>query len=85
MTRELKQQRKAEALVKSTLKASTDFIFIDVDTGKPTRVRTQYVYPPIPVRSHDWQAWDDNLGADCSPIGEGATEQEAITNFLEQI
>lgn len=29
-----------------------------------------------------WQAWDDNLGADTSPIGSGRTEQEAIDDLL---
>jgi hypothetical protein len=29
-----------------------------------------------------WQAWDDNMGADCSPIGDGPTEADAIDDLL---
>jgi hypothetical protein len=32
-----------------------------------------------------WQAWDDRLGADASPYGEGKTEAEAIADLLEQL
>jgi hypothetical protein len=46
------------------------------------RIVTDFVCPPIPWRNFDWQAWDDNLGADASPIGHGATRQEAIDDFL---
>jgi len=45
---------------------------------------TDHVYPPIPVRSNDWCAYFDELGADCSPHGWGATEQEAIDDLLER-
>lgn len=50
-------------------------------------VRTTFEYPPIPVRDMDWSAVDDDTyDCDCdqdgffstSPIGRGATEQEAI-------
>ena len=49
------------------------------------QIRTEYIYPPIPIRSFDWCAYDDDLGADCSPVGYGATEQEAIDDLMEQI
>ena len=58
------------------------------------RVRTEFEYPPIPVRDMDWSAIDeDTYDVDCdqdgffstSPVGRGATEQEAITDLLEQI
>lgn len=56
-------------------------------------VHTSFDYPPIPVRSMDWSAVTDNYDADCdqdgffstSPIGHGATEQEAIDDLLCQI
>jgi hypothetical protein len=52
-------------------------------------IRTNYDYPPIPVRQFDWSAIDDDTydGADDSscPIGHGATEQDAIDDLLEQI
>ena len=28
-----------------------------------------------------WQAWDDDMGADTSPIGTGRTEAEAIEDL----
>lgn len=49
------------------------------------KIKTHFVYPPIPVRSFDWQAWDDNTydGEGC-PLGHGATEQEAIDDLIEK-
>jgi hypothetical protein len=49
-----------------------------------------YVYPPIPVRSFDWIAYDDNTydGApDAGPqlVGQGASVGEAIKDFAEQL
>lgn len=38
-------------------------------------------FGPWPV----WEAWDDRLGADASPVGRGATEAEAIEDFRRQI
>jgi hypothetical protein len=32
-----------------------------------------------------WRAWDDRLGADASPYGEGKTEADAIADLLEQL
>lgn len=53
------------------------------------KIKTSYVYPPIPQRTMDWQAWDDDTydGAEDShsPIGWGATEQEAIDDLKEQL
>lgn len=53
------------------------------------KIRTTYVYPPIPIRCFDWSAIDDDTydGAEDShcPIGTGATEQEAIDDLLRQI
>ena len=58
------------------------------------RIRTSFEYPPIPVRSFDWSAIDDDTyDVDCDqdgffstcPIGHGATEQEAIADLIEQI
>ena len=50
------------------------------------KIRTEYVYPPIPIRQFDWSAVDDDTydGPGC-PIGTGATEQEAIDDLLRQI
>jgi hypothetical protein len=57
------------------------------------RIHTTHVYPPIPVRSFDWSAVDDNYDCDCDqegffsncPIGYGATEEEAIADLIERI
>jgi hypothetical protein len=32
-----------------------------------------------------WQAWDDRMGADSSPIGNGATESEAVDDLMEML
>ena len=32
-----------------------------------------------------WQAWDDRLGADTSPIGNGPTEAAAIADLTEML
>jgi hypothetical protein len=48
------------------------------------RILTYYVDPPIPNGAH-WTAQDDRLGADTSPIGQGATEQEAIDDLLAKL
>jgi len=52
---------------------------------RPSWLVTSYECPPIPYRGADWAAWDDRLGADSSPIGRGATEQEAIADLMEQM
>lgn len=48
------------------------------------RIVTSFVYPPIPVRCCDWQAWLAGLEED-GPVGQGATEAEAIADLREQI
>jgi hypothetical protein len=49
-------------------------------------IRTDYVYPPIPIRQFDWSAVEDNTyDGEGSPQGTGATEEEAITDLLEQL
>jgi hypothetical protein len=48
------------------------------------KIHTAYEHPPIPTPPF-WLAWDDNLGADTSPYGQGATEQEAIDDLLAQL
>lgn len=50
------------------------------------KIKTEYWAKPIPIRSHDWSAVDDDTydGPGC-PIGSGATEQQAIDDLLEQM
>ena len=47
-------------------------------------IKTVYEYPPIPAPGF-WIAYDDDLGADTSPYGQGATEQEAIDDLMAQL
>lgn len=48
------------------------------------RIRTEHVYPPIPIRDFDWRATLDDYEPGC-PIGEGPTEEAAIADLLSQI
>lgn len=48
------------------------------------KIVTNFVFPPIPVRSMDWSAVDNDTYDYDQPIGWGATEQEAIADLLEQ-
>jgi hypothetical protein len=50
------------------------------------RIKTEFIYPPIPSRSFDWQAYDDDTyDGPGSPLGSGATEAEAIADLMEQV
>lgn len=49
------------------------------------KIITTYVYPPIPIRSMDWQAHfdgDEPNDNGAMLVGRGATEQEAIDDLL---
>lgn len=49
------------------------------------KIRTEFVHPPIPNRSFDWSAIDDDTyDGPGSRIGFGATEQQAVSDLLEQ-
>jgi hypothetical protein len=57
-------------------------------------IQTQFVNPPIPIRSQDWSAVTANYDCDYSdelgffsnlPVGRGATEQAAIDDLLSQL
>lgn len=53
------------------------------------RIRTEFIYPPIPDRRFDWVAVDDETfdgapdGKTRNDRGFGETEDEAIENLLE--
>jgi hypothetical protein len=57
--------------------------------GAIVNIRTEAVFPPIPLRQFDWMAYDDD-GYDGAPdaghqiVGNGPTEQAAIADFQEQ-
>ena len=47
-------------------------------------IRTSYEHPPIPAPPF-WIAYDDRLGADTSPYGQGETEADAISDLMDQL
>ena len=46
------------------------------------RIITEYIYPSIPVRDHDWLAYYD--GEEEGYTGYGRTEAEAIASLKER-
>jgi hypothetical protein len=50
------------------------------------KIKTNFDYPPIPIRTMDWSAWDDSTydGPGCK-VGQGATEREAVQDLLDQL
>ncbi len=44
------------------------------------KIKTDFVYPPIPIRQFDWTAWYDSIGEE-GPSGSGPTEQAAISDL----
>lgn len=54
--------------------------------GSVSRIRTEFIHPPIPVRHFDWVAWIDG-DEESGQYGHGTTEQEAkeeLQNLLAQ-
>lgn len=50
------------------------------------KIKTTYVCPPVPERSFDWSAIDeDTYNGSGSPIGFGATEQDAVKDLMDQM
>lgn len=52
---------------------------------KPLKIRTENIYPPIPIRTMDWQAtYDDDEPNDAGGMacGHGRTEAEAINDLV---
>lgn len=49
------------------------------------QIKTKYDPPPIPLRDHDWSAYDYDTYDEGMPVGYGATEQEAIDDLKEQL
>jgi hypothetical protein len=53
---------------------------------KSPKIRTEHVYPPIPIRTMDWQAVYDNdepNDAGGMASGHGRTEAEAIRDLMD--
>lgn len=58
----------------------------ETDTGRvcEVKIKTEFVYPPIPLRQFDWCVYDDDTyDGPGSVIGHGRTEQEAIDDFKQ--
>ena len=49
------------------------------------KIRTNFVYPPIPLRGFDWSAVDDDTYEPGCPIGSGRTELEAVQDLFKQL
>lgn len=49
------------------------------------KIRTDHVYPPIPLRDCDWSAVDADNYEGGDPIGWGPTEEEAIADLMEKL
>lgn len=49
---------------------------------KKKKIVTEHVYPPIPVRTHDWCAWFDGE-EELGKYGFGETEEAAKSDLLE--
>lgn len=54
---------------------------------KILKIRTNFEYPPIPLRDYDWSAVDDDTYEPDSnrPVGWGRTEAQAIEDLLERL
>lgn len=53
------------------------------ETAKDQPIETEFIYPPIPIRSMDWRAVRHGYEP-YDPIGYGPTEQAAIDDLLEK-
>lgn len=54
-------------------------VHLSVPTCSDTVViKTEFVYPPIPIRFYDWRAWADGTEED-DAYGSGTTEFNAIS------
>ena len=52
------------------------------------KIRTEYYPKPIPIRSFDWTAIDEDNEEACVEacvVGYGKTEEEAVRDLLEMI
>ena len=48
------------------------------------KIVVHFVYPPIPIRSHDWLAMFADEDAESQNYGYGETKQAAIEDLLER-
>ena len=48
------------------------------------KIITHHIYPPIPIRTFDWQAYRDG-DEETGPFGYGAFEHEAVEDLRQQL
>lgn len=46
------------------------------------KIKTSHVYPPIPIREFDWQAYYDGE-EEAGQYGHGRTEAAAVVDLIE--
>jgi hypothetical protein len=51
---------------------------------RPIKIKTNFDYPPIPLREFDWSAVTDNYEPG-HPVGYGRTEDEAVCDLKDQL
>lgn len=61
-----------------------EFEVIGEGERRKFRIHTSFVNPPIPIRTHDWQAWCEG-NEESGPFGSGATPEAAIDDLLDSI
>ena len=72
--------RKIKALVPRQVKSIAGGVKM-----RPGTIHVTYEYPPIPDRSNDWMAVEDNYDGPGSPLGIGPTPLSAIGDLLMQL
>lgn len=53
--------------------------------GRVLKVISHAVFPPIPDRRGDWQAFDDCTYGGSGPLGVGETREAAVADLVAQI
>ena len=74
----------SEETDKAKLELSRYIASLDALPPMTRRIVTDYEHPPIPCPPF-WRAWDDDMGADASPYGQGETKDEAIADLMAQL
>jgi hypothetical protein len=84
--RELERARSVGKAVDLAVNVSCLMTLQDAMAAVRRRIHTEYICPPIPIRAFDWAAYFDDYDgapdAGYQPVGNGATEVEAIFDLL---
>jgi hypothetical protein len=54
-------------------------------TWNGKEILTDFVYPPIPIRTMDWAAWIDGSEDLGMTVGRGASRDIAIADLIDQL